>query len=443
LPAGKLIVYPDSLAGKSSAEKRHQVAAWLCTKQADAVVLSALDSIAWVLNVRGQDVDHTPVALAYAVVHRDGSTDLFVSRDKLTDAVIAHLGDVVRHHSREAFESYLGTLAGKRVAVDPDRTVAAVFQALESAGALAIEVRDPVVLPKAIKNALEIAGHKAAQLRDCAALCRFLAWLAAEAPSGALTELSAAARLREFREATGALRDLSFDTISSFGPNGAIVHYHPTEATCRQLRAGSLYLLDSGGQYIDGTTDVTRTISIGTPSQEMRQCFTRVLKGHIALARAVFPAGTNGGQLDVLARQHLWSAGLDYPHGTGHGVGAYLGVHEGPQRISRTGDCSEPLVPGMIVSIEPGYYKPGHYGIRIENLALIVECDVTGAEQPMLGFEALTFAPFDRALIDLTLLTMDERAWINTYHHNVARIVAPQLEGAAKEWLSDATRLLD
>jgi Xaa-Pro aminopeptidase len=443
----KLLVHPDEVAGKSSARKRQEVAEWLAARKADATILSALDSIAWTFNVRGQDIVHTPVALAYALVHADGTADLFVAAEKLTNDVIKHLGSAVRLRSREAFAKYLAALAGKQIAVDPERAVVAIFEALEGGGATVIEARDPVVLPKAIKNAAEIAGHKAAQERDGAALSRFLHWISIEAPKGGLTEISAAAKLQQLRHATGDLLDLSFDTISATGPNGASPHYRVTPEGSRLIESGTLYLVDSGGQYLDGTTDVTRTIAIGTPSAEMRNRFTRVLKGHIALASAIFPAGTRGSQLDILARQYLWAAGLDYSHGTGHGVGSYLGVHEGPQRICKpevfVGVADEPLVPGMILSNEPGYYKTGEYGIRIENLILVVERKVAGAEREMLGFETLTLAPIDRALIDVTMFTAEERTWINAYHAEVFRIVGPQLEGASQPWLTEATRTLD
>jgi len=354
----RLVIHPDALAGRSAPDKRAAIAEELKEKRADTVVLSALDSIAWAFNIRGQDVDRTPVCLAYAAVNADGTADLFVAPEKLGEDVVRHLGNAVRVHPRDAFPSWLSSQAGKAVLVDPDRAVAAIFDVLESSGASIIEARDPVVLPKAIKNAAEIAGHKAAQLRDGAALSRFLRWLSIEAPKGELTEMAAAERLHQFRRDTGELRDLSFDTISGAGPNGAVVHYRVSEKTNRPIVEGSLYLVDSGGQYADGTTDVTRTVAIGTPTAEMRDRFTRVLKGHIALARVIFPKGTRGGQLDVLARQFLWAAGIDYAHGTGHGVGSYLSVHEGPQRIATvSGAGDEPLAPGMIISNEPGITK--------------------------------------------------------------------------------------
>ncbi|MDB5688835.1 MAG: peptidase [Sphingomonas bacterium] len=442
----RLIVHPEGLAGRSSADKRQEIADWLAMRGADAAVLSALDSIAWTFNVRGADVDRTPVALAYAIVHADATAELFVAPEKIGGDVVQHLGNAVTVRPRDAFAGALRGLMGKRIIADPERAVAAIFSELEAGGATVVEARDPAVLPKAIKNDAEIAGHKAAQLRDGAALARFLHWLSVEAPGGSLTELSAADRLHAFRAETGLLRDLSFDTISGAGPNGAVVHYRVSADSDRAITADSLYLVDSGGQYQDGTTDVTRTVAVGTPSAEMRDRFTRVLKGHIALARAVFPEGTRGGQLDVLARQFLWAAGLDYAHGTGHGVGAYLSVHEGPQRIASGAAFSggdEPLRAGMILSNEPGYYKAGEYGIRIENLILVERRDVAGAEKPMLGFETLTFAPIDRTLIDVALLDGGERGWIDAYHADVLRVIGPQLEGDARQWLERQTAPLD
>jgi Xaa-Pro aminopeptidase len=438
----RLIVHPDAYAGKSSAAKRQEMADWLKGEKADTAVLAALDSIAWTFNVRGKDVDHTPVALSFALVHDDGTADLFVASEKIGEDVRQHLGNGVRVHERDDFERALGGFAGKTVAVDPERSVAAVFEALEKAGARVISKRDPSILPKAIKNDVEIAGHRAAQARDGAALSRFLHWLSVEAPGGGVDELAAAAKLQGFRQQAGDLRDLSFDTISGAGPNGAIVHYRVSEATNRPLEMDSIYLVDSGGQYPDGTTDVTRTIVIGAPTAEMKDRFTRVLQGHVALARARFPEGTRGSQLDSFARQFLWAAGLDYAHGTGHGVGSFLAVHEGPQRISPVGSAQpggdEPLKAGMIISNEPGYYKTGAYGIRIENLVLVVPREAEGAEKKLLGFETLTFAPIDRNLIDTAMLNADERRWVDDYHADVLRIVGPQLEGEAKAWLEAA-----
>ena len=438
----KLVVHPDLYAGRSGADKRQQIAEWLGTHNADTAVLAALDSIAWTFNVRGADVSHTPVALAYALVNSDGTADLFVAGEKIDAEVRQHLGNGVRLHERSAFEPALAALKGRRVAVDPERSVAAIFDALDQAAATIVALRDPTVLPRAIKNPVEIAGQRAAQARDGAAIARFLKWVADEAPKGALDEIKASDHLEALRREGGQLKDLSFDTISGAGPNGAIVHYRANEATNRPLEMNSLYLVDSGGQYADGTTDITRTLAIGEPSAEMRDRFTRVLKGHIALATARFPRGTRGSQLDSFARRPLWEAGLDYAHGTGHGVGSFLSVHEGPQRIapvgSGQGGGDEPLAAGMILSNEPGYYKAGAYGIRIENLVLVVEREVPGAEKPMLGFETLTFAPIDRRLVDRDLMTDSEIAWLNAYHSDVVEIIGPQLDAADRVWLEAA-----
>ncbi|HIV77601.1 MAG TPA: aminopeptidase P family protein [Candidatus Sphingomonas excrementigallinarum] len=434
-----LTVQDDAVAGESSAAKRARIGEWLAEQRADAVVLSALDSIAWALNVRGTDVAHTPVALSYAIVHADGETDLFVSPQKITPEVRVHLGNAVRLHDRAAFEGYLTGFAGKRVVADPERAVAAIAQALEAGGAKVLALRDPVVLTKAIKNPAEVAGHRAASIRDGAAMVRFLRWVEEECPKGGQTELSAAARLLACREATGLLKDTSFSTISATGAHGASPHYHVTEESNATIELGQLFLIDSGGQYQDGTTDITRVMPIGEPTNEMRDRFTRVLKGHIGLATAVFPDGTLGGHLDSLARRPLWEVGLDYAHGTGHGVGAYLSVHEGPQRIAAPnypgGAAMEPLRAGMMLSNEPGYYKAGEYGIRIENLVLVEPRTIAGADRDMLGFETLTLCPIERTLIVPELLTAGERDWLNAYHARVAEILAPELEGADRDWL--------
>lgn len=434
-----LAVQDDAAAGRSSAAKRAEIAEWLHARKADAVVLSALDSIAWAFNIRGQDVAHTPVALAYAIVNADGTADLFVAPEKLTDAVRQHLGNAIRVQDRAAFAPALRGFAGKRVAADPERAVAAIFDSLDKGGAKILGLRDPVVLAKALKNPAEIAGHKAAQARDGAALVRFLKWFEETAPAGGLTEMSAAARLQRFREETGVLKDLSFDTISATGPNGAIPHYKVTDESSLPVESGQLYLVDSGGQYADGTTDVTRVMPVGEPTPEMKDRFTRVLKGHIGIATAIFPQGTTGAQLDSFARAPLWEVGLDYGHGTGHGVGAYLSVHEGPQRIAQPfypgGQSLEPLRAGMFLSNEPGYYKAGEYGIRIENLVLVVEAAIPGAEQPMLAFETLTFAPIERRLIDPALLTSQELQWVNSYHARVMGVVGPHLSEEERQWL--------
>ena len=435
----RLRVQAEKYTGRSSADKRQEIADWLVSQKADAAVLSALDSIAWAFNVRGEDVSRTPVALAFALVHSDGTADLFVNPEKVDAEVQQHLGNGVRLHDRNAFEGALSELAGKTVAVDPERAVAAIFDALDKAGAKIVPVRDPTILPKAIKNAVEIAGQKSAQHRDGAAIARFLRWVEEEAPKGDVDELTASDHLEALRREDPALRDLSFDSISGAGPNGAIVHYRSSEKTNRKLEMNSIYLIDSGGQYLDGTTDITRTVVVGEPTQEMRDRFTRVLQGHIAVATAIFPKGTRGTQLDSFARRPLWEAGLDYAHGTGHGVGSFLSVHEGPQRISPAGSAQaggdEPLQAGMILSNEPGYYKTGGYGIRIENLVLVVDKPVEGGEKETLGFETLTFAPIERRLVDVSMLSERELNWLNDYHAEVLAKIGPRLEGEDKAWL--------
>ena len=444
LSLAKVEIYDAELAGRSAADKRGEIADWLTKQGLDATVMTALDSIAWTFNLRGDDVTHTPVGLAFAILHADATADLFVAPEKIDDSVRAALGNGVRLHSRESFAPMLAGLSGKRIASDPERAVVAVFDALTKGGAKIVEARDPAVFAKAIKNHAEQAGQRAAQARDGAALTRYLHWLSIEAPKGGLTEISASDKLRAFREATGKLLDLSFDTISGAGPHGAIMHYKASAETDRCIEPSSVYLCDSGGQYVDGTTDVTRTIWVGPGDPPVEVCdrFTRVLKGHIAIAAAVFPDGTTGGQLDGFARQYLWAAGCDYAHGTGHGVGAFLAVHEGPQRIAKPAGgqpgTMEPLRAGMFLSNEPGYYKADHFGIRIENLVLVEAREIEGGDTAMLGFETLTFAPIDKTLIKASLLTPDERQWLDGYHAQVLGIIGPQVDGATKEWLERA-----
>ncbi len=438
-----ILIHPEKLAGQSAGEKRAAIAEWLNEQQLDAVVISALDSLAWLFNIRGRDVERTPVALCFGIVHADGQADLFIDQDKVSLEARSHIGDKVKLSDPEAFLPALAKLGGKKVGVDPDRSVQAIFAALEAAGAQIAEHRDPTVLPKALKNKPEQEGHRTAQARDGTAMVRFLHWLSEEAPRGTVDEISAQEKLHQMRRETGHLFDLSFDTISGAGPNGAIVHYRVSEESNRPLEPGSVYLVDSGGQYPDGTTDITRTLWIssleeggGAPPAEVKDRFTRVLKGHIALARACFPKGTLGSQLDPLARQFLWAAGLDYQHGTGHGVGSFLSVHEGPQRIAKSTSATEQeLLPGMILSNEPGYYKTGAYGIRIENLLLVENRSIEGAEGEYLGFETLTHVPIERALVECSLLTRDEVSWWNTYHAGVLDIIGPKLDGPPLEWL--------
>ena len=441
-PSAPAVPHEERFAGRSSAHKRASLGAALAQEGLDAAVLTQPDSIAWLLNVRGGDVDHTPLALSFAILDADGSVDWFVAPEKRSDGLAAHLGGGVEMQDPEAFAGRLDALKDRRVLAAPDSAAAWIFDRLEQAGAVVLRGSDPVTLSKAIKNEMELAGTRAAHLRDGAALSRFLYWLSETAPTGEVDELSAAAKLAEFRQSGEYFRDLSFGTISGAGPNGAIVHYRVTAQTNRALAPGDLYLVDSGAQYLDGTTDVTRTVAVDAPSDEMRDRFTRVLKGHIAIATARFPTGTSGAQLDSLARQALWHVGLDFDHGTGHGVGSYLGVHEGPQRIAKTGS-SIPLQPGMIVSNEPGYYKEGAFGIRIENLLAVTQPgEISGGERAMLGFETLTLAPIDRRLIAPELLTADEHAWMDTYHVRVAAEIGPLLDGDAAVWLADVTRPL-
>jgi Xaa-Pro aminopeptidase len=438
------IVQSDEFAGRSSADKRAEVADWLKREHYDAAVISALDSIAWLLNIRGADVDRTPVALSYVIAHDDGTAELFIAPEKVTPELAQHLGNAVTIRPRGEFEAALGELSGKTVAVDPNFGVAAIFHALDGAGAKAVTVRDPTILPKATKNPREQQGQRDAQARDGAAEVKFLRWLEGAAPKGGETELSAAAMLQGFREQTGLLRDLSFDTISAAGPHAAIPHYKVDEESNLPIAPGSIYLVDSGAQYADGTTDITRTVWIGPgePSQEQKDRFTRVLKGHIALALQTFPQGTSGAQLDTLARQFLWQAGVDYAHGTGHGVGSFLAVHEGPQRIAKPrggqAGTDQELMAGMILSNEPGYYKPGEFGIRIENLVLVEKREIPGMEGEWLGFETLTLVPIDKTLVDRDMLSETELAWWNDYHARVLEVLAPQLEGEDLAWLERA-----
>ncbi|WP_296719393.1 aminopeptidase P family protein [Erythrobacter sp.] len=447
------IVHDDALAGQSSAEKRAAVADWLVKEGHDAVVIPALDSVAWLLNIRGADVSHTPVALSYVIAHKDGSAELFIAPEKVTPELTRHLGNAVKIRDRTAFEPALtGELAGKSVALDPDFAVVGIAQGLRAGGAKFAFKQDPTILAKAIKNPVEQQGHRDAQARDGAAVSRFLRWLEVEAPKGGVDELAAAAQLKAFRAEDAGLRDLSFDTISAAAGHAALPHYKVDEDSNIPIPPGSIYLVDSGGQYPGGTTDITRTVWVGTPdgsgepTAEMRDRFTRVLKGHIQIDRAVFPQGTCGGQLDVLARQYLWEAGVDYAHGTGHGVGSFLGVHEGPQRIAKPGGgqagTAQELFAGMILSNEPGYYKANAFGIRIENLVLTEERQIDGMEGRYLGFETLTFVPLDRKLIARELLTASEIAWVDEYHAKVRALLAPQLSGEDLAWVERETQPL-
>ncbi|MGF1606241.1 MAG: aminopeptidase P family protein [Rhodothalassiaceae bacterium] len=436
-------VTPFSLehSGASSSDKRARLAAQIREQGAEALAVTATDAVAWLFNLRGADVAHNPVALAFAIVRADGRAQLFIDPAKLDEAVRSHLGPDVAVLPYEAFETAFAAYAGKRVMIDPAGAHAFVFDAAEAAGAEIVRCDDPVMAMKAVKNATEISGMRAAHQRDGAAVVRFLHWLADTAGDGALDEMTAAAQLLSFRQSDPLFRDTSFDTISGAGPNGAIIHYRVTPETNRHLEPGSLYLVDSGGQYLDGTTDITRTLAIGTPTAQMRRHYSLVLKGYIALATTRFPAKTSGHQLDAIARRPLWQEGLDYGHGTGHGVGCYLNVHEGPQRIAKLPN-SVALVAGMIVSNEPGYYRAGAYGIRLENLELVVDLPDAPGEIDLMGFEQLTLAPYERELIDTALLSAEERAWINQYHARVHESLAPLLPASTARWLAARCRPL-
>jgi Xaa-Pro aminopeptidase len=439
-PLGPVRVQDQALTGRSAQDKRSAIAEAVKANGADAVVLTLPESIAWLLNIRGSDVPHTPLPLSMAVLHGDAGVDLYIDGRKLDDAVRQHLGDV-RLKDAAAFPAALTELgqAGKSVQVDANTAAVYVLQRLEAAGAKLIRSEDPCLLPKACKTAAELDGTRAAHRRDGAAVSKFLCWLDANAAKGGIDEIAAVEKLQGFRRLSNELRDLSFSTISGAGSNGAIVHYRVTPETNKKLEPGNLYLVDSGGQYPDGTTDITRTVAIGEPTAEMRDRYTRVLKGHIAIATAKFPEGTSGQQLDSLARKPLWEVGLDFDHGTGHGVGAYLSVHEGPQRIAKAGS-PVPLKPGMIISNEPGYYKTGAYGIRIENLVVVrVETEKAENGKRWFGFETITRAPYDRRLIDLSLLTAAEIAWIDAYHALVWQDVAEHVDDATRAWLKQAT----
>jgi Xaa-Pro aminopeptidase len=442
IPMAKVVPQQESFTGESAASKRARLGEGLAGEGADAVVITSPASIAWLFNVRGGDVARTPLPLGEALLRSDGTADLFLADEKVSPELRQWLGNQVAVKPSEELQPALRALSGKKVKLDPATASAWYFEELKTAGAEIVRGTDPVVLPRACKNAAEIEGSRKAHVRDGAAMSRFLHWLATEGQSGKVQEIDACKQLEAFRAETGALKDLSFDSISGAGPNGAIVHYRVTTKTNRRLARGSLFLIDSGGQYLDGTTDITRTVAIGRASPEMKDRFTRVLKGHIALSRVRFPKGTSGHQLDALARMSLWEAGLDYDHGTGHGVGVYLGVHEGPHRIAKWVN-TQPLEPGMIVSNEPGYYKTGAYGIRIENLQVVTPAaDIEGGERPMLGFETLTLAPIARELIVKKMLTKEELAWMDAYHARVWEKIGPQLEGETKAWLEAATKPL-
>ncbi|TAL00199.1 MAG: aminopeptidase P family protein [Rhodospirillaceae bacterium] len=440
-PKAPISVYPDAFAGRTAQDKRAQIAGLLKADGLDAFVISALDSLAWLFNIRGTDVEFSPLVLGYAVLDADGHATLCVDPAKITPEVHTHLGPHVSTAAYDAIDQVLRALpaAIKTVGLDRDSASRWLHDRVAAAGRVAKSVTDPITLVKARKHAAELAGVRQAHIRDGAAVVRFLAWLAAEAPKGMLTEISAADQLAAFRAEDNLFRGPSFPTIAGAAGNGAIVHYRATPESNAAIRPHMVLLLDSGGQYLDGTTDITRTVAIGTPTAEQRHRFTLVLKGHIALATARFVKGTTGSQLDVLARHPLWQEGLDFDHGTGHGVGTFLGVHEGPQRIGKMGNTVA-LEPGMLISNEPGYYKTGAYGIRIENLVIVREAAVpSGGEKPLYEFETITLAPIDRAMIEPSLLTTTERAWLDAYHARVRDTLSPLVDAPTGIWLEQAT----
>jgi Xaa-Pro aminopeptidase len=438
-PLGPVAVHGMQFAGESESDKLGRIHAEIAKLNADALVLSDSHAVAWTFNIRGADVAHTPLPLSYALIPKDGRPTIFIDHRKLSNSARDHLEKTATVEDPDAMMPRLATLAktGAAISLDTATAADALARLVTAEGGKPVRGADPVALLKAVKNSTEISGTRNAHKRDGAALTRFLAWIDREAAGGALTEIDAVEALESFRRETGALKDVSFPTIAGTGPNGAIVHYRVTRKTNRRIAPGDLLLIDSGAQYEDGTTDVTRTIAIGEPTDEMRDRFTRVLRGHIAISRAVFPDGTTGAQIDTLARQFLWHAGIDFDHGTGHGVGSYLSVHEGPARISKLG--ATPLKRGMILSNEPGYYKTDAFGIRIENLELVVEARIEGAEKPMNGFETLTLAPIDRRLTDASRISKQELRWINAYHARVRAEIRPLVDEATKVWLDRAT----
>ena len=438
------LLQPESLTGRSSLDKRREIGASLAGQGADAALVFAADSMAWLLNIRGQDVPCLPVVLGYGLLFGDGRVQFFTDPAKIPEGFEAHVGEGVEVLPEAAAPAAFKSLSGKNVLADPDTANARCQLDLLDAGAELIAGADPVILPKACKNAVEIQGMREAHIRDGVAVVRFLHWLDGEVAAGRLhSEAELSDCLYDFRTQGDHFREPSFDTISAAAVNAAMCHYnHLNTDEVTRLAMDSAYLVDSGGQYLDGTTDITRTVAIGQPPDEIRRRFTLVLKGHIALDRAVFPAGTTGTQLDILARQFLWNEGLDYDHGTGHGVGSFLSVHEGPQRIAKQHN-GHALKPGMVVSNEPGYYKDGCYGIRCENLVVVRDYQAdTDDGPPMMTFEALSLAPFDLRLLEPSLLTQPEADWINRYHEQVFRELSPRLEEPDAVWLRQATRPL-
>ncbi|MGE5162801.1 MAG: aminopeptidase P family protein, partial [Sphingobacteriales bacterium] len=438
-PAGAVSLRDPKLAGETALDKFKRIRAEMMKLRADTLLVTDPQNVAWAFNIRGADVAHTPLALAFAIVPIQGRPALYVDGAKLNNAVRHALEEFADVRPPEELTRDLGKLKDKTVRIDQASAADAFTRLLSGQGGKPQRGPDPITLLKATKNHAEIVGSRSAHKRDGAAVVGFLAWLDKQAPTGKLTEIDVVAALESFRRDTGALKDISFPTIAGAGPNGAIVHYRVTQSTNRRIGKNELLLVDSGAQYEDGTTDITRTIIVGEPSDEMRDRFTRVLRGHIAIATAVFPENTSGAQLDPLARTALWQAGLDFDHGTGHGVGSYLSVHEGPARISKLGTVA--LRRGMILSNEPGYYKTAAYGIRIENLVLVIAApEPVGAEKPLNAFETLTLAPIDRRLVDLGVLTAKERAWLDSYHERVHEVIGPLVDATARNWLEKATQ---
>lgn len=441
-PHSLVKIHPLSYAGEEATQKVRRLQETLKKLNVDAYATSFLECIAWVLNIRGGDIDVMPVVMAHLIVRTQGKAELYVESSKITQGVRSSLESLVTFHPYDAFAGVLEMLGRdqKKVLIDPETNAVQLIFSVEQVGGSVLRQEDPCLLPKSIKNIQEIKGATNAHIKDGAALVNFLAWLSREVAEGGVDELGAAHKLLECRQEQASFQSVSFETISSAGPNGAIIHYRVSEATNRSIERDDIYLVDSGGQYLDGTTDVTRTVCFSPPTDEQKDRFTRVLKGHIAIASLRFPKGTTGSQIDCLARAPLWSEGLDYAHGTGHGVGSYLGVHEGPQRISM-GPSRVPLVPGMIVSNEPGYYKAGAYGIRIESLVVVREAEMLSANEiPFYTFETLTLVPIDLNLIDGRLLTPSEKKWLNDYHAIVRRTLMPLVHEEARSWLEEATR---
>jgi len=437
-PKGAVRLHDIKFSGESVTDKLARIRSEIEKARADALVVSDAQNIAWAFNIRGRDIAHTPLALAFALIPREGKPRLYIDPAKLSNAVRAPLAQIAEIRADEDLQGDLAHLSNQTVRLDQASAADALTCLIVNHGGRPTRGVDPITLMKAVKNAAEIDGARAAHMRDGAAVARFLAWLDREAPNGKLTEIDAVEALETFRREIGVLKDVSFPTISGSGPNGAIVHYRVTRESNRTLGNNELFLIDSGAQYEDGTTDITRTVAIGTPSDEMRDRFTRVLKGHIAIATAVFPENTSGAQLDSLARLPLWHAGLDFDHGTGHGVGSYLSVHEGPARISKLGIV--PLRRGMILSNEPGYYKTAAYGIRIENLVLVIAApEPVGAEKPLNTFETLTLAPIDRRLVAAGMLSEKERHWLDSYHERVRETLSPLVDAGTREWIERAT----